>query len=337
MKFAIIGAGLIGKKRAAALKSLGGHEIVAWADVNLEAAKKCADEFGGKAFSDYKQALAVSGIDAAIVATTHQVLAPITMEALERGLHVLVEKPAGIKSGEIDAVAKKAKEKKLVVKVGYNHRFHPAFMKARQLIKNGDIGKVYYVRASYGHGGRLGYDKEWRAKPEMSGGGELIDQGSHLIDLSRALLGYFSGVDARLMTYFWDMPVEDNAFLTLSTSRGQVAFLHASWTQWKNYFIFEIFGSKGQLRWEGLGRSYGVEKLTHYKMDTSMQPPKVEEFVFEGEDQSFVDETRNFIDSILGKAEADGSIEDALANMKVIEIAYAKGLPGGKFPAARMS
>ncbi len=337
MKFAIIGAGLIGKKRATALKEIDGHEIVAWADLNLEFAKKAADEFGGKAFSDYKEALEQPGLQAVIVATTHKSLAPITMYAIELGLPVLVEKPAGIKSVEIDAVAKRAKEKKVVVKVGYNHRFHPAFQKARQMVRNGDIGKVYYVRAAYGHGGRLGYDKEWRAKPELSGGGELIDQGSHLIDLSHALLGYFSGVDGRLMTYFWDMPVEDNAFLTLSTTRGQVAFLHASWTQWKNYFIFEIFGSSGQLRWEGLGRSYGVEKLTHYKMSPSMEPPVVEEFKFDGEDKSFVDETKNFIDSISGKAEADGTIDDALANMKVIEIAYAKGLPDGKFPAARMS
>ena len=302
MKFIIIGAGLIGKKRAAALKEIGGHEIVAWADLNLQFAEKCAAEFGGKAFSDYKEALALPGVEAAIVATTHKALAPITLFALERGLHVLVEKPAGINSKELQAVAEAAKARRLVVKVGYNHRFHPAFQKARQMVKNGDIGKVYYIRASYGHGGRLGYDKEWRTKPELSGGGELIDQGSHLIDLSRAVLGYFSSVDARLMTYFWDMPVEDNAFLTLSTSRGQVAFLHASWTQWKNYFIFEIFGSSGQLKWEGLGRSYGVEKLTHYKMTPKLEPPSVEEFVFDGADQSFVDETKNFIESVSGKA-----------------------------------
>ena len=130
-----------------------------------------------------------------------------------------------------------------------------------------------FLRGRYGHGGRVGYDREWRADPAHSGGGELIDQGVHLIDLSRWFLGPFADVDGAAHTYFWDMPVDDNAFLRLTTPGGQVAFLHVSCTEWKNLFSFEIYGRDGKLHIEGLGGSYGVERLAHYQMLPEMGPP----------------------------------------------------------------
>ena len=99
-----------------------------------------------------------------------------------------------------------------------------------------------FIRARYGHGGRVGYDKEWRAQPELSGGGEFIDQGVHLIDLARWFLGDFNEMQGFAHTYFWNMPVDDNGFLLLKTPKKQVAFLHASCTEWKNLFSFEIYG-----------------------------------------------------------------------------------------------
>ena len=123
-------------------------------------------------------------------------------------------------------------------------------------------------------GCRVGYDKEWRAQPELSGGGELIDQGVHLIDLARWFLGDFTDVQGHAHTYYWDMPVDDNGFLLLKTTSKQVAFLHASCTEWKNLFSFEIYGQTGKIDINGLGGSYGVERISYYKMSPTMGPPE---------------------------------------------------------------
>ena len=104
-----------------------------------------------------------------------------------------------------------------------------------------------FVRGRYGHGGRLGMEKEWRGDPAVSGGGEMLDQGVHLIDLARWFLGDFTDVSGHVATYFWDWPVEDNGFALLRTAAGQVAWLHASCTEWKNLFSFEIYGRDGKL------------------------------------------------------------------------------------------
>ena len=130
-----------------------------------------------------------------------------------------------------------------------------------------------FVRGRYGHGGRIGYDREWRANPGLSGGGELIDQGVHMIDLSRWFLGDFREIQGYAHTYFWDMPVDDNGFMILRTAKNQTAFLHVSCTEWKNLFSLEIYGRKAKLHIEGLGGSYGLEKLSFYKMLPEMVRP----------------------------------------------------------------
>ena len=129
-----------------------------------------------------------------VIATTHDMLAPIALAAAEAGRHAVVEKPAARHPSELDAVIAAAERSGTIVKVGFNHRFHPAMLKARAIVDAGDLGPLLYIRGRYGHGGRPGYDQEWRCKREISGGGELIDQGSHLIDLSRWFLGDFPHV-----------------------------------------------------------------------------------------------------------------------------------------------
>src|SRR5690606_10539977 len=153
----------------------------------------------------------------------------------------------------------------------------------------------------YGHGGRVGYDKEWRAEPAISGGGELIDQGVHLIDLARWFLGNFSDIQGYAHTYYWDMPVDDNGFLLLKTLNNQVAHLHASCTEWKNLFSFEIYGRKGKLDINGLGGSYGVERLTFYKMLPEMGPPETYAWEFPMADDSWQCEFDEFIEDILNQ------------------------------------
>ena len=255
MRVAIIGCGLIGRKRAGAL---AGCRLVACCDAVAERAQGLAREFAASDFSsDWQATVARADVDIVLVATTHNMLAPIGTAAAAAGKHVLIEKPGACRAAELDPIIEAAQRTGAIVRVGYNHRFHRALRKAREIFESGALGEMMYVRGRYGHGGRRGYNSEWRAQPAVSGGGELLDQGSHLIDLARWFLGDFVDTKSYLGNFFWNMPVEDNCFLLLRTREGKVAQLHASWSEWKNLFSLEIYGRSGKLEVSGLGGSYG--------------------------------------------------------------------------------
>ena len=180
-----------------------------------------------------------------------------------------------------------------------------------------------YIRAVYGHGGRLNYNKEWRFNKKISGGGELIDKGSHLIDLSRLFLGNLSINFCKLKTFFWKMKLEDNCFLNLENKKGAFAFLHASCTEWKNKFIFEIFGKDGKIEINGLGKSYGKETLIYYKMSKSMGIPKKNVYSFKNnENFSWKMELNDFYLDIIKKRKSIPNINDVYENLKIINRIY---------------
>jgi predicted dehydrogenase len=318
IRAAIVGCGLIGRKRANAL----GARVAACADVDLERARALADQFGAHASSDWRDVVHRKDIDVVIVATFNGLLAEICIAALDAGKHVLVEKPAARNVIELDAIIESQRRSGKLVRVGFNHRYHPAMLKARQLFADGVLGEMMFVRGRYGHGGRLGYEQEWRADPARSGGGELIDQGVHLIDLARLFLGEFTDVMGEARTFFWKMPVDDNAFLHLRTETGRTAFLHASCTEWKNLFSLEIYGALGKLHIEGLGGSYGVERLTWYRMLPEMGPPETMAWEYPGADTSWDVETTEFLEDIrLGRSPAAG-LADARAALVVVDQIY---------------
>jgi predicted dehydrogenase len=322
MKWGIIGAGLIGGKRAAALLSLG-EEVVAVADVNEARAAELAGKYHASAQADWKKVTRDSEIDAVVVATTHDFLSQITVDALQHGKNVLVEKPAGRNLEEVAAVVEAEKKRGKIVCVGFNHRFHPAMLEAKKICESGKYGKFLYMRGRYGHGGRLGYEKEWRFVPEVSGGGQLIDQGSHLIDLTRFITGdEFSLAYSNLKNYYWKAPAEDTGTLVLETKNGATSLLQTSCVQWKNLFSLEIFLERAQISVDGLGRSYGTETLTLYKMKPEMGPPDVEVMKFEGEDVSWRNEISDFLGKIAGKKGLCATAEDALASISIITGAY---------------
>jgi predicted dehydrogenase len=259
-------------------------------------------------------------------------LAEISRTAAAAGKHVLVEKPAARSVAEIDTVISAATSGGALVRVGFNHRYHPALQKARALIAAGALGPLMFVRGRYGHGGRIGYDREWRADPALSGGGELIDQGVHLIDLSRWFLGEFVHVTGHAHTYFWQMPVDDNAFLLLRTAGEHTAFLHVSCTEWKNLFSYEIYGTVGKIQIEGLGGSYGVERITFYRMLPEMGPPETTCWEFPRGDQSWQLEFAEFLEDIrLGRTPAAG-LADARAALAVVDEVHRQS--GYRFGAA---
>jgi predicted dehydrogenase len=208
------------------------------------------------------------------------------------------------------------------VKVGFNHRYHPAIKKAKEIFESGDIGKPMFIRGRYGHGGRIGYDDEWRSKKEISGGGELIDQGVHLIDLSRWFLGEFEYVRGFTNTYYWNMDVEDNAFLELRTKENLTAWLHASCSEWKNMFSFEIYGRNGKLHIEGLGGSYGTEKLSYYKMLPEMGPPETYIWEYPGDDKSWKSEYDDFLNCISKGEKINGNLYDAYKSLEIVDKVY---------------
>jgi len=318
---AIVGCGLIGRKRASAL---GPARLVACADAVPERATALARESSGARVVDWRDAVADPAVDLVIVATTNDALVSVACAALESGKDVLVEKPAARTVKELDEIAERAQASRRLVRVGFNHRYHPALQQARQLVDAGEIGELMFVRGRYGHGGRLGYEREWRANPIRSGGGELIDQGVHLIDLARWFLGPFDTIEGSAHTYFWNMPVDDNAFLRLVTARGQTAFLHASCTEWKNLFSLEMYGKVGKLHIEGLGGSYGVERLVHYRMRPEMGPPDTTAWEYPHPDGSWQREFAEFLDDIALRRPPDPGLDAARAALEVVETVYAR-------------
>ena len=321
--FAIIGCGLIGRKRAAALTN--GRLLFACDLDGTRAADLASRVPGCQATTDADAVLRDPAVDAVIVSTLNASLAPLSLAAVRAGKHVLVEKPGGLRAGQLREVQAEAARTGARVRLGYNHRFHPGLQKARELVDSGALGPLMFLRGRYGHGGRKGYDREWRADPNLSGGGELIDQGVHLIDIAGWFLGEFTAADGHCATYFWDMPVDDNAFLSLRTAAGQTAWLHASCTEWKNLFSLEIYGRDGKIAIDGLGGSYGVERCTYYKMLPQMGPPETTVSEYPGGDDSWAREMAAFVDDIrLGREPAPG-LREGIRTLEIVEQIYRQG------------
>ncbi len=328
MKVGIIGCGLIGGKRAAAVHMP--HQVVGVCDVRLDAAKALAGKIKGEdlCISDnYQDFILHSGAEIIVVATVVRDLAPITLFAVSHGKHVIVEKPAARSAEELLPVIQAAKENGVLVKVGFNHRYHPALLKAKELMDQNPerIGPVMFIRGRYGHGGRVGYDREWRADPSLSGGGELIDQGVHMIDLSRWFMGDFATVDGFTGRYFWDMPVEDNGFIALRKEDGRAAWPQVSCTEWKNMFSFEIYCKNAKLAIDGLGGSYGTERLSYYQMLPQMGPPETTIFEYPRGDNSWEREFQEMIHAIETNGKLPmGDISDAYEALRVVDTIYGK-------------
>jgi len=320
-RFAIIGCGVIGRKRLAALPP---GALAAACDLDLARAEQfVAAANSGYATTDAAQVFADPQIGAVLICALNSALAPLALAAIRAGQHVLVEKPGAISTAEVDELIAAARAAGVRVRVGFNHRFHPALQRARGIFESGALGPLMFIRGRYGHGGRLGYDREWRADPRLSGGGELIDQGVHLIDLAGWFLGDFASIEGHATTCFWDMPVDDNAFLNLRTAAGQTAWLHVSCTEWKNLFSLEIYGRDGKLHVEGLGGSYGLERLTFYQMLPAMGPPETTAWEYPRGDDSWRSEVAEFLTDIRTGREPQPGLPAARAALAVVERIHA--------------
>lgn len=327
LRVAIAGCGLIGHKRA---EALGDDMLVGAYDIDPAATARLVATHGGKACSTLDELLSLSP-DVVVIAAIHSELAALACAALDAGAHVLVEKPAGTGVADIDRIAAAAARAGRLVKVGFNHRFHPGLERAVALARSGEFGEVFSVRGRYGHGGRLGYEKEWRADPALSGGGEIVDQGMHLLDLSYAILGELPLHSALLRTQFWQAPVDDNAVLVLGQSGGvgaqaPFALLAVSWTEWKNTFSLEIACRRAKIAVDGLVRSYGTQVVRVFRMRPELGPPDVEETRYPERDLSWEREWAHLRRAILAEAPVPlaGDLASARYAWSIVEAATAR-------------
>jgi predicted dehydrogenase len=271
---------------------------------------------------DFRKLLRTVRCDSVVVAVINKYVRDIVIEALNLKKHVLAEKPLGRDAVEARQMVDAARENGVVLKAGFNHRFHPAGWRAKEICGSGEIGRLLTIRARYGHGGRPGMEQEWRASKDLCGGGELLDQGVHVLDLIRWFAGDVSEVCGRVETKFWDIEVEDNAFAILKTSAGVTACFHVSWTNWKNIFSFEVFGADGYVKVEGLGGSYGPETLEWGRRKKEGGKPDVELVEFPPEDVSWSNEWREVLAAVKEKREPIGSGYDGLKANEVIGAIY---------------
>jgi len=318
----IIGTGLQGRRRAGVLRQFSDTQLIAVTSNLTEQSRRLAEDMKCEMIDDWEKMITRQDIDIIIVCTPPNWHLPMCNAALENGKHVLCEKPLARNPEEAELIMKLAERKGLKLKCGFNHRHHPAIKQAREWFDQGLIDEPIFIRSEYGIGGRPGYEKDWRANVEISGGGQLMDQGMHVIDLSRWFLGDFTDVTGFLQTAYWDIaPLEDNAFCLLRTKIGQVASIHVSWTQWKNLFRFEIFGKGGYITIEGLGGSYGVEKAILGKR-AFLKPFKEEVIEFRGGDISWEEEWREFKNAIQENREPMANGRDGFEAVKIAYLIY---------------
>jgi predicted dehydrogenase len=328
MKTGLIGAGLQGWRRSRAIKESGETELVIVASGHQEKARRLADEMGCRAVASWEEVVRNEDVEVLLICTPTNLHAPMAIEALKRGKHVLCEKPLAKNIREAEEIVNTARANRVKVKCGFNLRHHPGIQQARKWIDEGAIGEPVFLRCRYGIGGRPGYEKEWRMDPEISGGGQLMDQGMHALDLARWFLGDFTEVSGFLQTAYWDIaPLEDNAFAMLRAKKWEIASIHVSWTQWKNLFSLEIYGRDGYITVEGLGGSYGVEKAILGKR-AFLKPFQEEVIEFRGEDRSWQGEWAEFMKAIKENREPLGSGLDGLEVLRLADAIYQSAQKG---------
>ena len=328
LRVGLIGAGLQGGRRAPVLKQFPGTELVMVAAAHQEQAKQLADSMGCQATDNWQEVVEREDINVIVVCTPPNLHAPISIAAMSRGKHVLCEKPLTKTLKEAEEVLAVAKTNKVTLKCGFNHRHHPGIQKAKFWFDEGMIGEPNFIRCRYGICGRPGYEKEWRANPKITGGGQLMEQGIHGIDLFRWFLGEFAEVVGFTSTRFWKMaPLEDNAFAIMHTEKGQIASLHSSLTQWKNLFSFELFGQDGYILVEGLGSSYGTERVILGKR-ALLEPFREDITEFRGGDRSWYEEWKEFVAAIQENREPLGNGYDGLEALRLVHAIYESAATG---------
>jgi len=327
LKVGIIGYGVVGKKRHSILKKYKQLNVIAASDVNDQSLLGLSNNV--QTFNDYKKLINESNCNVVFISVPNRFAADATKMALKKGIHVFCEKPPARSSRELSSIKNLIQEKRIKLKYGFNHRYHASILKASEILNSKRLGKIVAMRGIYGKSKIISFDQsDWRSKRSEAGGGILLDQGIHMLDLMLFFAKEkFIKVFSIVKNDFWKHDVEDNAFALMETSSGIVAQLHSSATQWRHKFNLEIILEKGALVFGGLltgSKSYGDETLTviESKPDRDKGLPKERTYTF-NRDISWTEEINEFIKAI--EQEKDiihGTYEEALLTMRLIEQIY---------------
>ncbi len=321
VKVGIIGFGKMGQIRAGAIKSNGSGRIESIFDIN-----PILDPGGAKVAGSAEEIIKNPGIDAVFICTPNFLNKSLTIAALEQGKHVFCEKPPAFNAREVMEIREVEKTSGRKLMYGFNHRHHSSIQHMKTLIHSGEYGNILWMRGRYGKSVDKNFFKNWRAKKELAGGGILLDQGIHMLDLFLYLAGDFHEVQATVSNLYWKLDIEDNVFAIFKNNEnGVVAQLHSTMTQWRHLFSLEVFLERGYLVLNGLKTSsgtYGDEMLSIAKNRTTAPAAtwEDEERITYHTDMSWRSEIHHFFDAILDNTDiAIGNSTDALKIMKIID------------------
>jgi len=328
LKVGIAGYGDVGKRRKRCvdyhpkLKTVAVCDKLFTKDHTLPVELRCYQDYFGLLKED---------LDILIVCLTNDIAAEVTIAGLERGYHVFCEKPPGRSVEDIKRVIKyEALHPSLKLMYGFNHRFHESVKDALQFVRSGELGTVINLKGIYGKSMLITFNQtDWRTKRELSGGGILLDQGIHMVDLMRLFGGEFEEIYSYVSNKFWGYDVEDNAYALMRTSDGVFGIIHSSATQWRHRFQLEIGLSRGSLILEGIltgSKSYGAETMTIVSAlpETDNGDP-MEKSTRYNKDSSWEQEIHQFTDHILNNTPVVScSSSEALKTMELVfKIYYA--------------
>lgn len=324
LKVGIAGYGVVGQRRREFIDKNPYFKTIAVCDKNFR--KPGILSGGTRSFPDYA-GLLMESIDVLFVSLPNYLASEVTMAGLRRGLHVFCEKPPGRNVDDIEKVIEVEKKcRGLLLKYGFNHRYHDSVREALGIIKSGELGDIVNMRGVYGKSKIVPFKKGWRAERRYAGGGILLDQGIHMVDLMRLFCGDFTEVKSYVSNGYWKHDVEDNAYALMKDRLGRVAILHSSATQWQHRFSLEIAFTKGYLELQGIlsgSKSYGEEKLIKGVRDEADTGTAREEVLTYLEDNSWRDEIDEFAHAIVfGRPITSGTSKDALATMKLVYEIY---------------
>lgn len=321
-RVAVIGAGLQANRRLPAIQAHPKSEVSLIIDIVPSRAKRLAEGYGCPWGTDWTAAVKDKKIDSVVVLTYPDTHAAISRAALRAGKDVLCEKPLTRTEAQARQLVALAKSTGRILKCGFNHRHHPAIAEAYRLFQAGTIGRALFGRGRYGIGGRRGLATEWRSDPNIVSGGQLMEQGIHLVDLFRWFLGEFRTVTGMIATSHWPIaPLEDNGFALLTSRRGVIVSLHSSLTQWTNLFEFELYGARGSVTVTGLGGSYSVEQLRISRHDPD-QPFSHQTIEFRGADESWTNEWQEFMAAVISRRSPLGNGTDGLKALQLVNAVY---------------
>ena len=323
LRIGIVGLGKMGKIRAKTIVENSDTMIVAATDP-----QKPDDGFPKARLYPNYEAVIQSDVDAVFVCTPNRFAPDVVTAALDAGKHVFCEKPPGRDMADVEQIlAAERRNPGLVLKFGFNHRYHFGIQKAKQVVDSEQYGKVLWLRGIYGKGESTSEGPEWREDPELAGGGILLDQGIHMLDLFRFFCGEFVEVKSMCTTAYWDTPLEDNAFALLRDKVGRIAMLHSSFTQWKHRFTLEIYMTDGFVVVDGMPsstRSYRDEWITQARKNSGFavgNPP--EQSTFCNTDPSWEMELVEFVSCIHNATPVrNGSSTDAYETMRLVQAIY---------------